>query len=450
MSLYFMETVPQTSRVNPAHRPRGNVFVSLPSVSFNFRGDLAVRDLLQQQGDKWYLPIEKQYDYSKLYKAIGKRSTMFNINAEIDLLGFGFRAGKGYVTFGISEHVASTVGLPSDLFKITERGFPNNSTLDFSPLRLQAMAYKQYLLGYSRPVNEKLTVGANLKALFGQVAVATDIRKFNLNTGDTEWSFDVEGDVYASMPVTVTNNPDKDFPEIEEQKDLEVKDYIQKYAMFSNPGFAIDLGASYRFDERLTVSAALNNLGFISWNQDLGGLTFQGNYPFRGINYDASTDDGDGPFDALVDSLETTIDYSGTEGKKFTTTLAPLLYVGGSYRLTPAISVSLLSRTAFWKKGVRQNFNLSLNLQPYSFVAFNIGINSQIKGNTYFGTGFSIYLGPLQFYLLSDYIPVRYSTVTINEDKIPFVPMRQKEVTFRTGLNLVFGRKGYVNRPMLD
>ncbi|MDR0713397.1 MAG: DUF5723 family protein [Bacteroidales bacterium] len=450
MSLYFMESIPQASRVNPAQRPRANVFIALPSINFSFRSDLAVKDIFQQHGDKWYLPIEKQYDYGKLYKSIGRKATMFNTSVETGLWGFGFRTGKGYLTFSLSEHAVAAFALPSDLFKIPESGFPDNTTMDFSPMRIHAMAYKQLLVGYSRAINDKLTIGVNLKPIFGQVALTSDIRKFSLYTGISEWKFDIEGDLYSSLPVTMTEDEDGKIKDVETQDDLEAGDYVKKYALFANPGFAIDLGASYKFTDRLSVSAALDNLGFISWKQDLNGAAVQGQYAFNGINYNTAEDDFDEMMENLADSLENSVSF-GVHHKKFKTTLTPSLYLGASYRLTPAISVSLLSRSMFWKKAFRQNFNLSLNLQPYSFVSFNIGVNTQIKGNTYFGTGFSLFLGPLQFYLLSDYLPVRYSTLTLdNNDKIPFVPERQKEVTFRTGLNLVFGKHGYVNRPMLE
>ncbi|MDR1667916.1 MAG: DUF5723 family protein [Bacteroidales bacterium] len=455
MALYYMETIPQTSRINPAFRPRANGYYSLPaSFGFSFRSDLAVKDVFQKHGDKWYLPIEKQYDYSKLYKSVGKKSTMFNSRFEYDVVGLGFRVGKGYVTFGLSEHIVGVSSLPSDLFKIPESGFPDNTKLDFSPLRISAIAYKQILLGYSRPINDKLTIGVNLKPVFGQVAVTTDIRTFTLRTGTSEWSVDAEGDVYSSLPAVMTEDENGELDDFEFRDDLEDGDYIEKYALFSNPGFAIDLGAVYNFTERFSVSAALNNLGFISWQEDLNGVSFQGQYAFKGIEYNTAEDDWDDVMEELGDSLQNVIQF-GTQHKKFKTALTPSLYLGASYRLTPTISVGLLSRSVFWKKAFHQNFNLSLNLQPYSFVSFTVGLNTQIKGNTYFGSGFSLFLGPLQFYLLSDYLPVRYSTLKMvdkngKEDKIPFVPERQKEITFRTGLNLVFGRQGYVNRSMLE
>jgi hypothetical protein len=460
MSLYYMEAIPQINRVNPAYQPRANAFLAGPSLRFNLNSDIAVKDILQQKGNQWYSPVEKEFDFDKFRKAVGKKSTMVNTGAEVDFFGFGLRTSKGYFTFELSEHVVAQMALPTDLFNIIDEGFPEDGrTFDFSPMRMKSMAYMQILIGYSRVINDKLTVGVNLKPILGQVAMSTDIKKFKLNTNVKEWNVDVKGDIYSSAPINMSdypdpNDPDKDFPDIEMQDDLETNDYISKYLSLKNPGIAIDLGASYKFDERFEVSAALNNLGFIHWGQDLNSLTFDGNYSFKGIEYNVADDDADDALTSLGDSLKNSIDYHTTHNK-FNTPLAPMLYIGGTYHLNKAVSVGLLSRSTFWKNGFRQNFNLSLYLQPYSFVAFNIGINQQIKGNTYLGAGFSLNLGPFQFYLLSDYIPIRYSTIRIHNgdelgNEISFVPERQKSVIVRTGFNILFGQHGYQNKPMLD
>ena len=146
-SLYFMETIPQISQMNPALQPRANSYVMLPNVNVDLCSDLALKNILQKQGDRWYTPLEKQYDYKKLRRAIGKNAAMFNIGVDVDMLGFGFRTGKGYFSFGLSEHVSGNFALPSDLFKVTDKGFPNGTKLDLSPMRTQGVVYMQFLFG---------------------------------------------------------------------------------------------------------------------------------------------------------------------------------------------------------------------------------------------------------------------------------------------------------------
>ena len=459
-SLYFMNTIPQVTQMNPAFQPRANSYVTMPvNVNFDVLSDIAPKNILQQQGKEWYTPVEKQYDYDKLWKAIGKKATMFNGAADIDF-GFGLRFGDGYITFGMSQHVASNNALPSDLFKVVEKGFPDGTKLDFSPMRAQGMSYLQFSFGYSHKINDKLTVGANVKPLLGQAAYATKIEKFKINTGLKQWDADVRGNIYSSAPIELTmkdDDPDKiEKIELNDFDNYRSKDWIDlSFGGFKNPGVAFDLGASYQLDDRITLSASLNNLGFISWKRDLNSVSFNGNYSFDGIFYDVSSDDDrDQILDDLLDELTDAVDYHLSD-KKFRTPLAPVLNAGASYTLSRSVSAGFLSRTVFWKNAVRQSFNLSACLQPYSFVSFTAGLTYQVKGNVYFGGGLMFYFGPLplQFFILTDYAPVYYSTVkfgtAVTDPTIPF-PERQKSITVRTGLNLVFGRHGYTNKPMLD
>ena len=464
-SLYFMQTIPQISQMNPAFQPRANGYVALP-VNFNVdvRTDFAMKDILQKRGNGWYTFLEKQYDYEKLWRSIGENTTaLFNAGADVDILGFGFRAGKSYLSFGFSEHVSTDNAFPTDIFKMTETGFPPQETsYEFSNLHSQTIAYKQLRIGISTKINDRLTIGVNVKPLSGQMAAVSKIDKMVLYTSQYQWSFDVKGDVYSSAPIDMTTDETGKISELK-YRDLDGKDYLHDYAFnFNNPGIAFDLGASYQINERFTISASLNNLGFISWSKDLNSISATGNYTFNGIEYDIVEDDGKDMLKTLKDTLKNVVEYEVLQNK-FNTPLTPVLHVGASYNFTKSVSLGFLSRTAFWQNNTKQSFNLSLCLQPYSFVAFNAGATWLVNSSVYFGGGLTLFLGPLQIYVLTDFFPIYYSMYEIEKNneqkpngkeqifKIP-LPERQKSLslTFRIGVNLVFGKHGYLNKPMLD
>jgi hypothetical protein len=447
MALYFMETIPQTSQINPAMQPRANKFYTVASINQVFQSDLAFRDVFQKAGNKWVTIDSKDFDFDKLYNVIGS-TVNFNEYFDVDLFGFGFRTGKGYFTLSMLQRTVFQSGLPSDFFKIAETGFADNSHFDLSTFRQKTMVYTQISLGYSHPINDKLTIGVNLKPLLGQVAVMTDIDRLKLNTSRQIWEVDARGDVYASMPIELEGEPGK-FPDEIKFKDFEVSDIKEYLNPFRNPGIATDLGAVYKLDHRWTFSAALNNLGFISWRKDLNQLSVNGNYDFEGINVDASNKDNlDDAMDEILDSLENVMVFD-TKHNRFSTALTPHLYVGASYHLTPAVSFGLLSRSTFQKQNFRQDFSLSANLQPYSFVALNMNLSQRVQGSTFAGLGLTFLLGPLQFYILTDHLPLRYSEVEIDGDKFP-ISKKMKDVTVMTGLNFVFGRHGYKDAPMIN
>ncbi|MDR2886881.1 MAG: DUF5723 family protein, partial [Bacteroidales bacterium] len=458
-SLYFMETVPQITQMNPALQPRANGYVILPGFNWDFILDFAIKDAYQKHGGKWVTMAEEEYDYNKLWRSIGKKSTMGNTAVDLDIIGFGFRTGNGYFSFGLSEHLTGNMALPSDLFRIIEKGLPDGTLLDFSPMRFQAMAYRQISIGYSTKINDKLTVGVNVKPLFGQGAVTTKIDRFRINTGAQQWDLDAKGSIYASGVVDLKPEAGGTFDSFDdlEPRDFdnyETGDLIRDYGTsLNNPGIAFDLGAAYQVNERLAVSAALNNLGFISWKNDLYSTDFNGQYTFNGLYYDVSKEESiNDRLDNLVDSLESAVN-SIMGHDKFRTALPPVFHAGATYQLTPAISAGLLSRSVFWRKGIRQSFNTSINIQPYSFVSFSAGATWQVKGNVAAGIGLTGLIGPLQIYLLADGIPLSYSRITIvrkddggnitDPDEFSFIPDRMSYGTLRLGLNLIFGRHGY-------
>jgi hypothetical protein len=183
-------------------------------------------------------------------------------------------------------------------------------------------------------------------------------------------------------------------------------------------------------------------------------------YAFSGLEYDTSKDDKfKDVMSNLGDSVLAAMDYK-IQHDKFKTALAPVFHAGATYSLSKSVSAGFLSRSVFWKNAVRQSFNASVNLQPYSFVAFNAGATWQVKGGVFLGSGLTFFIGPLQIYVLADCIPIRYSNLTIDDERLEYsyknkkhpipIPERFKTETVRVGVNLVFGKHGYVNKPMLD
>ncbi len=451
MALYYMETIPQASFVNPAMQPRANGFIALPGSNFLLHSDLAFNNIFQDIGNNEYVsPISSRYNYNKLYRATGK-STSIIPNIDLNVLGFGFRYGKDYFTFGFGVKSNMQFGLPTDMFKILENGFPHGQKLDLSTFRMRAMAYKEFSFGYSRQWDDLFTFGVSVKPLFGMMAAETNIKSFSLLTTRTQWDLNVNGSVHSSAPFDVIEGENEgDFPDSIEDRELSDNDVVSYFTSFKNPGIAFDLGSVYQHNDDWSFSAALTNLGFITWKEDLNSLSFKGSYTFDGINIDESNkDDLDDEFEAVVDSIKDIIDFN-VGHKKFSSGLTPGLYLGASYHFNHFIDFGFLSRSLFEKYNFRQDFNLSANIQPYSFVALNLNYSLSLRGANGIGGGFTILAGPLQLYLLADYIPIYYSEIYFDdeEDSFPMFP-KQKELSLKFGLNLTFGRNGYQDSPMI-
>jgi hypothetical protein len=449
MGLYFMETIPQSSQINPAMQPRANGFLALPSVNLGFQSDLAFKDVFQDVGDEWVTPLSQRFNYDDLYNVMGKAANI-NSNIGADILGFGFRSGRDYFTFTLALKNTMQFGLPSDLFKIAETGFPDGQQFDFSSIRVKEAAYHELAFGYSREWNDKFTFGVKLKPLFGIAGAVTDISRFEINTSRQSWDLMVDGTVHSSAPINVVEGAPGDFPEDIEERDLDDTETRDYFSSLSNGGLSFDFGVVYDHNKDWTFSAALNNLGFVRFKNDLNSLSFNGTYAFEGISVNGTEENAiDNAFEEIGDSLKSVIQYD-VDHEKFNIPLTPYMYVGASYQWTPSVSFGILSRSAFQKYNFRQDVSLSANIQPYSFVALNLNYRKGFRGGNGLGSAISVFAGPLQLYLAADYIPTRYANVSFDGGDSVAMPYRHKDLSFRFGLNFIFGRHGYRNEPMLS
>jgi hypothetical protein len=94
-------------------------------------------------------------------------------------------------------------------------------------------------------------------------------------------------------------------------------------------------------------------------------------------------------------------------------------------------------------------FSANLNLSN----TFSSALSYTISNHQYpnLGAGISFRSGIFQFYILSDRIPLMWNKIKINKNTTIRIPSRWNTVSFRLGMNLVFG---YGNKkadnPMLN
>ncbi len=460
LSLYYLENVPQTMSINPAMVPRANAFFGIPGVNSIYAGiktDLFGPDMIQEASGGHVTLTHSGYNYEPFYNHIGKAAN-FSSYQSIAPIYFGFSGKKGYFTFSWTEKVNESLAIPKDFFTIIDKGLPDGTHLDFSPLSVNAQYYRELSFGYSFKFMSKLRVGIHAKVLQGLVAMKTDIDKFDVKIGVDKWLLDMNSTTYMSAPVSVSTD-ENGIPSIDSIPN-DMKTLIDKGLLnLSNPGFAIDFGAVYEHNEVWTFSASVNDLGFIRWGGDLNSFSADGQFLFDGLSIDANNIDSlRNAADEVIDSLKNAINL--THGNKgFRTGLGPKLYIGAQYDVNHYFSVGALSRTVFAKNDFRQEFNVSANLNLYHILSTSINYTFALNGANTIGLGLSLRGGPFQFYIALDYLPYSYyRNLTIeNSDRevaepteVSFVPSRLDNFNIMFGINLIFGANGYRDKPMID
>ncbi len=456
MSLYFLETIPQSNFTNVAHAPRANIVIGVPvinSIFLRHNSNLAINRLVQSHDGNAISVLNKHYDFDKIYSKIGKRAYIKD-NIEISPIFFGFRMNhSGYLTVSISEKIKTNIRFDKDVFSMADKTFPDGSKYDLHRTGIDFQAYQELAVGYSRNLSQKLRIGGRIKLLQGLSAIKTDITRFDLTTTKRYWDVGVDGAVYSSGPLDITTNPDGSIDEVSLKKEIEDGDIVtlikDNALNFANNGIAVDLGATYQINDAFSVAASVNDLGFIRWRKNLNSLHLNGDYRFEGaiVNND-NIDTVKVISETILDSLKQHANYH-TENQAFTTGLGTNINIGGQYHVNHAISVGLLSRSTIGKEFFYQVFNISTNFNFYGAFTASLNYNIAITGENTAGLALGLRAGMVQFYTVLDHIPTSLNKYNIDGSEIP-APTDGRQLNFMLGVNILFGTGGFKDQPKIN
>lgn len=287
-SSYFMEGTSARLQLNPGLQPTKGYF-NMPiigsfnmSASSNVLGTSDIIDLMDSGSDL--------YSNDKLFDRL-KADNRLNVNLNTDILSFGWYRGKGFWSVNVGLRADFGAALAKDMFSMmrTMNGFAledvagTNQSYSLSNQTLNMKAYAEVGLGYSRRITEKLTVGGRVKVLLGLARAEMNINQFDLNLdvpnpqytnyadyesrgelSPSDWygahyDYSANGNVITTLKgggMTFDNNGMID------NFDLDAGDLG-----IAGSGFGIDLGASYKVWDNLTVSASILDLGFLKWKE---------------------------------------------------------------------------------------------------------------------------------------------------------------------------------------
>ncbi|MFP4619983.1 MAG: DUF5723 family protein [Bacteroidales bacterium] len=427
-TLYFMDRIPQMSLMNPARQPVCNFYLNMPGISdINMNlgnNSLTYNDIIMESPVNDSLitflhPDANLDDFLNTLKPKNSFFTQFSTN----LLGFGFRAGKGYFSFHAREKSALKLTYPRDLMTFITKGNMKGEHVNLSNLNLYTNHYLEYSLGYSGKMDQDLSYGLRVKYLNGLANFQTSEFNLDLYTSEQADSMSLTSDIelQGTAPVNVTTDS---LGYIDEMKGLEP----QVSDLFENPGFAIDFGVNYQLMDDLEVSASVTDLGFINYTNYSHRYTVNGEFSYTGIDMSSEFQeeaDSD-PANDLLDSLQeaTKLHYSQDAYLHF---LGPKIFLAGNYQLNRKVDFGFLSRTSFFAGDLNQSFTLSANTRPIPGVSFSASYAVMNRAFNNLGLGVGLRLGPFQVYTVSDVVSAG------------LWPGNTKAFNLRFGLNFVIG-----------
>lgn len=425
-SSYFMEGSYLRTNMNPALAPSRS-YVVIPvlggaglNISSNY---LSADNLFYQKDGEFVTALHNSVSAEEFSKKMPKNMRL-SMNADIALLGVGFYTKDIFWTAGVNGHFMADSNVPSSLVK-TLKVMGNGST-NIDSMALDVTAYADLYVGASVPVCDWLMVGAKLKFLVGLANAGLQFDELSVNISADS----VDGELNGTWRAAGADCDNRLI-----NSDSKFEDLVGNGGKlhFNNFGLAVDLGAEARLlDDRLKLSAAITDLGFIKWSKvsHIGG-ELKGDFFYRGVNFDSGEVDSGSNFN---DSLIGLDEYTG-----YTTRLQCALNIGAEYNiLDNRIGFGLLSHTKFCNTMTYSELTASVNFRPLSWLSATVShtiFNRNPAG--IFGLALNVHTQGFNLFVGADFLG-RY--VKITEDPDTFIPRRMKSVNLHAGIAINFGK----------
>ena len=460
---YFMEGTHYRQQLNPALTPTkgyfnlpviGAVNATVGSTSLGYQDIIDIID----DGDDFYT---KPDFMNRL-----KDNNTLNVNFSTEILSAGWYKGKNFWSFNIGLRTDIGANLTKSMFtflnemETIEENW-RNSSYDISGQQLNINAYAEVGLGLSRQINKRLTVGGRVKVLLGvgnmelklnNIAMSanlpTDAEIADWSNSDY-WAGLGDGaaakieelktkfnDYHANLAVGAELKSSFKGLDLKEE---EGKDYVTDFDFngddlgIAGYGFGIDLGASYKILDNLTVSASILDLGFISWSKSSTKIASANPDPINieGKSYAGMINSGDPA--SVVNALNQfqsdtegymdrvtngdVLDYDmlqlkvGDAKESRKSRLASTLVLGAEYGFfNNKLAVGVLSTTRFVQPDALTELTFSANYRPKSW--FNVALSYSAIQSAGKSFGLGLKLGPL--FLGTDYMFLGKNSNSVN------------------------------------
>lgn len=400
-SLYLMKDNPLSLEVNPANPIYKKFYIGIPVLSnFNFSAQNAFKynDLVEESLEGLILKP------GQLYESL-KDNNPNAINLNLDILNFGFRVNKTFISVGLRNKTYVGIDYPKELMGliVNGNGAYTGETLEINNLDVSANSYMELSVGIQEIINEKLIVGIRPKFLLGIANVGTNEFRASIMTPDDYSHIRIEEEFVLRTSFLYDMFDTKTFT-----------------GAFSNLGIAFDLGATYKIDEKFSVGLSVLDLGYIKWESNNYDIVSNGEYVFEGVELDGVDVD----FNNVVDSIASALNVETINSEPYTARTYTKIMAQGNYDMSdkhrfsatvrldciegkvyPLYSVAYIGNLVHWfevvantyyyrglfKIGAAVNFDICETVKIYASLDNLIGTLS-VKNTKYLGGSLGVAL----------------------------------------------------------
>ncbi len=416
--LYGFSDVPQSLLLNPAKQLDNDWYFGIPLLSHihakvGITGS-TVYDIFADDNVNFNTKIRNAVDN------MGSND-FYSVNQQLEIFSGGFSLGSSYekdkyISFGLYQELDFIFYFPKDLAILALEGNQNNINRPFrtNQVRLAAEALSVWHVGYSKKLNDKLTVGLRGKIYSSLANVNSTKNKGRFVTVPGQSNFyDHIFDVDLEARTSGIANLDGD--NVDPGREM-----IRRVFFGGNLGLGFDVGFTHKINKQWTFDGSLLDVGFIRHTKGIENHEIKGNYTFEGIN-PLFPNSGSGQsaedywneieenFEGLFEVDSTTTKYTTWRPVKLNTSLnyafgketfeeCNCTQDEGQYLNRAGLQLFAMTRpnkpimalTAYYYRRLFDNLQVKATYTVDSFSAYNIGL------------GMSANLGGLNFYVMAD------------------------------------------------
>lgn len=339
-SAYFTDGYKYRHRLNPAFASTRSYF-AMPgtgNLSISTESNLGISTFLypyEGQLATFMHPSVSADDF------LGKlnRNNILAVDLNSNIFTVGAWGKKGFTTVEMNLRSSTSANLPRDLFDFM-KNIGAKSTYNISNLGFRSRNYIELAIGHAHQVTEHLNIGAKIKLLTGLASADLNIDRMDLTMNEDKWSVVAQGSLRASVPTLdiplKQGTNELDLNKISIGEDFSINNILSGIGF----GAAVDLGAEYRFGgilKGLNISAAVLDLGLLSWGQGLKASTGENSWEFTGfedISFENGSENSIGKqFEAIGEDLTQLIRLNSDGKGRYNEMLTCTVNIGAEYEM---------------------------------------------------------------------------------------------------------------------
>ncbi len=438
-TLYFMNSIPQVVEANPAIIPRYKTSIGLPFIS-------SVAAVYTNNGFTYNDMTSKvngvtQADLSKWTSNLAEKNYI-QFSAQADLFRIGLRINpKMYLMASSTATTYQRAMIPKGLATLFVDGTAPlvGSFTNTSP-QAEENARVSTSIGLAYQSSSRLTIGGRIKFLIGQSNVTTDASSLIVQVGNAY-------QITATGQATVRTSGIYDLNRSGYNAAAHWTDYLK------NNGWGMDVGATYKFMDKLTVGVSLTDIGFITWRNNTYQYTLdpaKATYTFGGFDLNQLVDNNKSYLNAQLDSLKKKFTMKEAATGSYTTMLPGKFYLSGNYELMKDLKLGVLFFGENYKARFTSGMTAALSKNFGKLVSTSLSYTVSNRSYNNIGLGVSFNLTPVQIYFVGDNLLGAPVSLIANQNLNSYINNTQL-FTLRAGLNIVMGwDKGLTKKETIE